>query len=95
MTEKLTDEEIRKVAKARVGFKIHAAVYVIVNAFLAAIWFITNATGEAEDAWYYWPVWPLMGWGIGLAIHGFVVFGAGADWEKREEEKLRKRYGGA
>ena len=97
LSNPLTSEEIRKVAKARVSFRIHAAIYVIVNLFLAGIWFVTNLTSNADasNPWYYWPIWPHMGWGIGLAIHGYVAYGAGADWERREEEKLRKKYGGA
>lgn len=91
MQATLTDEEIRKLAKARAGFKIHAAIYVIVNAFLAAIWALTGLTAASEAGWYYWPIWPHLGWGIGLAIHGFVVYGAAAGWERQEEEKIRAK----
>ncbi|HEU4321125.1 MAG TPA: 2TM domain-containing protein [Acidimicrobiia bacterium] len=23
---------------------------------------------------YFWPVWPMLGWGIGLLLHGWNVF---------------------
>lgn len=35
--------------------------YALVNAMLIAIW---AATGAA----YFWPIWPLLGWGIPLAV---------------------------
>lgn len=95
MNVTLTDEEIRKLAKARAGWKVHAAIYLIVNVFLAALWWITmGAAGVDTSVWTYWPIWPHLGWGIGVAIHGFVVYGAASDWERREEAKLRAKYGG-
>jgi hypothetical protein len=41
----------------------HAASYVGVNGGLVALW---AATGGGE----FWPIWPMGGWGIGLAAHG-------------------------
>lgn len=50
----------------RDGFLIHAAVYVAVNVLLFVIWAVT-------DRGHPWFVYPLLGWGIGLAAHGAVV----------------------
>ena len=50
----------------KVGFYIHAFVYVIVNLGLFAL---NQFTGDLR-----WHQWPLMGWGLGLAIHGIVTF---------------------
>jgi hypothetical protein len=50
----------------KIGFYVHAFVYLIVNLGLYAF---HQLTGEAR-----WHHWPLMGWGLGLAIHGIVVF---------------------
>jgi 2TM domain len=65
----LSPEEAERLARRRAGAKlgwlIHAAVYLCVNAFLIALsWF----TGKA------WVIFPLMGWGLGLAIHGAAVW---------------------
>lgn len=47
----------------------HARIYVLGNAFLVAIWFVTGAGA-------FWPVWPLLGWGLGLAVHASTTFGS-------------------
>jgi hypothetical protein len=47
---------------AREGFRVHAVVYVAVNIMLVVIWALTW-TGHP------WFVYPLLGWGIGLAAH--------------------------
>jgi class 3 adenylate cyclase len=42
--------------------RIHLTVYVAVNLFLIAIW-------AASGGGYFWPIWPILGWGIGVASH--------------------------
>jgi len=50
------------------AFQMHAATYFLVNLFLIGIW-------AASGAGYFWPIWPIMGWGLGFAIHGYVTYG--------------------
>ena len=54
-----------KRASAKLGWYIHASVYVAVNLLLAAL----SAMSGGD-----WAVCPAVGWGIGLAVHGAVVF---------------------
>ena len=54
-----------KRANALIGWYIHAAVYILVNLVLITI----SALGGK-----HWAVFPALGWGLGLAIHGAVVF---------------------
>jgi len=94
MTPK-SDAELRQLAQRRVnqkmGFTIHATVYVLVNLGLAAI---NVAIGGKA-----WHLWPLAGWGLGLAIHGFVTFaslnGEGLRERLLEQElqRLKRRPG--
>jgi class 3 adenylate cyclase len=42
--------------------RIHLTVYVIVNLMLIGIW-------AASGAGYFWPIWPILGWGIGVGGH--------------------------
>jgi len=75
-------------AKKRAAFKKHFAVYVIVNAFLWAIWYFT---GQA----YIWPVWVTLGWGVGVAFnYAGTYFFDHEDLEKREYENLKKEREG-
>lgn len=78
----------RKRAGAKMGWYIHATVYVVVNLMLVGL----SALGGR-----HWAVFPVLGWGLGLAIHGFVVFiatgGAGlhARLVQQERERLTLR----
>ena len=64
-----TDDPIERLARKRAGAKlgwyIHASVYLLVNLLLIAL---STASGR------YWAIFPAVGWGIGLAVHGVVVF---------------------
>ena len=51
---------------ARDGFVIHLGVYVAVNVMLLVIWAVTGAG-------HPWFVYPLLGWGVGIAAHGLAV----------------------
>ncbi|HEX4584325.1 MAG TPA: 2TM domain-containing protein [Burkholderiaceae bacterium] len=83
----MDDTEAYERARRRVrqikGFYIHATVYVLVNALLAVI----NLGTSHGEVWF---VWPLFGWGIGLAAHGISVFGAGGLWGQEWEERKIK-----
>ncbi len=68
----MEDEEARRNAalkrlKAKRDFKNHAAVYVIVNTLIVIIW-------AASGAGYFWPMWTILGWGIGLAFNAWSVY---------------------
>jgi hypothetical protein len=89
-----TDADLRRMAErradAKLGFRSHALVYVIVNAGLAAL----NLLTSPQLLWFYWP---LMGWGIGLVAHGVSVYLPRTDLRERavaaELERLRRRRG--
>lgn len=88
-----TDADIEARARRRVGTKtgwfVHALVFVLVNLGLFGL---NSALGG-----YRWSVWPLGGWGLGLAIHGVVVFLSlqGEGWRDRmlaqEIERLKRK----
>ena len=48
------------------GFRLDPAVrtYLAVMALLWLIWLVTAVAGGAS---YPWPIWPMLGWGIGVA----------------------------
>ena len=59
-------EAIKRI-RAKRAFGVHATVYAAVNLFLIAVWAMTRRG-------YFWPIWPLLGWGVGLGIHYSTAF---------------------
>ena len=76
------DRLARKRAGAKLGWYIHALVYICVNVMLALL---SVMSGK------HWAVFPALGWGLGLVIHGVVVFfvtgGAGLHERLIERER--------
>jgi hypothetical protein len=60
------DEAIKRL-KAKREFWSHLVAYLVVNAMLVGIWAVTGLG-------YFWPVWPLLGWGVGLILHAWETF---------------------
>lgn len=52
--------------RRKIGFFIHATVFVLVNLGLFAL---NQLTGDPR-----WHHLPLLGWGLGLGIHGIATF---------------------
>jgi eukaryotic-like serine/threonine-protein kinase len=52
------------------SFKVHLTFYLLVNVFLIGIW-------AASGGGYFWPVWSILGWGLGVAAHGAVMLHRG------------------
>ncbi|MEP1095893.1 MAG: 2TM domain-containing protein [Cyclobacteriaceae bacterium] len=82
-----TEEQLKENAIKRVDFKHHFLIYVVVIAFLWAIW---AATGSG----YMWPVWPTGGWGIAIFFHYVGAFNPFNLFSvEKEIEKLKKERG--
>ncbi|VTU25195.1 hypothetical protein H6CHR_02345 [Variovorax sp. PBL-H6] len=77
------DRLARRRAGAKMGWYIHATVYVLVNLFLVIL-----ASSRGQN----WAMYPLLGWGLGLLIHGAVVFfvAPGGNFYDRLLERERK-----
>jgi len=71
-----------KRVKAKRDFRTHAATYVIVNAMLVGVWALSGAG-------YFWPIWVIAAWGVGLALNAWTVY-----FEKPiSEAEIRREMG--
>ena len=82
------DEALMRIARKRAGFKWSFLSYLLVNTMLVAIWYLTSGPGS-----YFWPIWPMLGWGIGVALQYFEAFHGNKLFSvEHEYEKLKKQY---
>lgn len=86
----VTEDSERKRAIERLeekrSFAAHAGAYVIVNLFLVGLWAVTGAG-------YFWPVWSILGWGIGLGFHAWSTYFERPITEADIDEEMRKGRG--
>lgn len=78
------------------GFYSHLGTWLVFSAFFIFL----NITTSRGD---FWAIWPIAGWGVGVALHAIGIFGLpglGKDWEERmieqemdrvEQETMQKR----
>ena len=90
MTPEDLDQLARRRANAKLGWYLHAIAFVLVNALIFAM--SRYAFGTRP-----WSVYPLLGWGLGLVLHGVSVFRGGpgsggrARLGPRAREALQRR----
>lgn len=73
-------------AGAKLGWYVHATLYVLVNLLVFAL-------SEHGFGQRHWSPMPLLGWGLGLVLHGISVFvlGSGGGLRERLVQKERER----
>jgi hypothetical protein len=91
-------EEARRAAEQRArdrvgeikGFYHHLTIYLVVNALLFLIDIFSGG-----GTWFYWP---LLGWGVAVAIQGLNTFDilpwSSKEWEERKVRELIAKDGG-
>ena len=57
-------------AAARRSVQIHLGAYLAMAVIVLTVWFIVGMTA---GAWYFWPIWPMLGGGIGVLAHAVPV----------------------
>ena len=90
MDNQQRDRALWQIARKRAAFKASLSVYIVVNSGLIAIWYFSSGPGS-----YFWPVWPVLGWGIGItfqyadAYHSHKMFSAEEEYEKLKHSQHR------
>lgn len=87
MNDNQRDEVLWKIAKKRAAFKRSFSLYVFVNTFLIAVWYFSSG----PDA-YFWPVWPIIGWGFGILMQYLGAYqGNNFFTDEQEYERLKNQ----
>jgi hypothetical protein len=86
LTPEALEQLARKRAGAKLGWYVHATVYVLVNLLIFSM--SHYAYGNRP-----WSLGPLLGWGLGLVLHGVSVFvlGSGSSLRERMVQRERER----
>ncbi len=87
MNEKEVREHVRKLRR----FYTDVVIYLGVNTFLILVWALSGVG-------YFWPIWVIIGWGIGLGLHALslglipqmtsMLPFMTAEWEDEEVRRL-------
>ncbi len=86
-----TGSDLRQLAIGRLRkrreFIQHLVVYLVVNLVLTVIWLLTTPGG------FYWPMFPLLIWGIGLVFHAVDAFSSVFSPAAPSAEKIEREIG--
>jgi 2TM domain len=74
--DQLREEAVTDLRKRR-ELAGHVIAFAMVNTFLVIIWYVSGAG-------FFWPVFPIFGWGIGLVFHAWDVL-----WPQPSETAVR------
>ena len=77
------DPQLWEMARKRADFKRHFVIYLIVNVFFWALWFLGD---DRDHRGLPWPVFPGVGWGIGIVFHYLGAY----QWP--QENSVEKEY---
>ena len=75
----LAIEQLRK----KRGLQAHLIAYVSVNLLLVAIWYFTGHG-------FFWPVFPMFGWGIGVVFNIWDVYMPERMTEERIQHEIQR-----
>lgn len=54
-------------SQQRKGFQSHLFIFIAINAFLVILNLLVSPG-------YFWAIYPILGWGLGLLLHGIKVY---------------------
>lgn len=90
--ERTGETELREAAlanlKKRRDFYGHLITYIAVNAVLVGVWWMTG------HGIFFWPVFPIFFWGLGLLFHARDTFAPIASEDRIQAEMQRIRRTG-
>jgi 2TM domain len=76
------DRAVQQLKKRR-DFYGHLVIYTLVNAFLVVIWAVTKHG-------FFWPVFPIVGWGIAVVMNAWDVFWRPGITEENIQHEIKR-----
>lgn len=71
-------------AKELKKFYSHLGTYIVMNIFFVVLNYFTSYG-------HWWFYWPLLGWGLAIAMKAMKVYGFGSDWEERKAKEIYEK----
>ena len=71
-------------AKELKKFYAHFGTYIVMSIFF----FVLNYFTSYGQWWFYWP---MLGWGLAIALRAIKVFGFGSEWEERKAKEIYEK----
>jgi len=81
-TDELRERAVKRLKK-KSDFKIHLLIYVAVNTFLVIVWAMTGSP-------FFWPIFPIAGWGIGVMANAWDAYGRDVPTESQIRHEMDK-----
>jgi len=89
--EEQRDEKLWQIAKRRADFQDSLIGFVVITGICWVIWFFT--TGRGDHKGIPWPLWVMLGLGIGLVMKFIRAYKTDKDSiTEREYEKLKNQH---
>ena len=79
------------------AFYVHACMFAVGMLIMFAVNLLTNLSAGIAGEWTaWWSAWALLGWGLGIAVHGIVVrlnrpSSSSPTWEQQQIDKILAR----
>jgi hypothetical protein len=94
MEQDVKDPELWKIAQRRAGFRTHVLIYFIMNILFWTIWYLSlkntpNPPTRIDKI--PWPVWPMVGWGIGVFFNYLSAYRNTSSMAEKEYQKLKNK----
>jgi len=94
MEQEKKDPELWKMAQRRAEFKYHVLIYFIMNIIFWTIWYLSlknTPNPPTSINTIPWPVWPMVGWGIGLLFNYIYAYKSNKNSAEKEYQNLQNK----
>lgn len=91
MQDQEKDEHLWLIARRRAAFKKNFFSYIVVTTFLWGVWWFTTGKNTGFSGGYPWPIWIMLGWGLGLAMQYFKAYNGDKQFLAEQEYKRLKK----